>query len=62
MSTHKHLEKICAAVLAAVLLLTLLFVNAERLGVQPASAAIGYESRLFDTSLVHHNWTPVLIQ
>ena len=54
MSTHKHLEKICAAVLAAVLLLTLLFVNAERLGVQPASAAIGYESRLFDTSLVHH--------
>ena len=54
MSTHKHLEKICAAALAAVLLLTLLFVNAERLGIQPASAAMGYESRLFDTSLVHH--------
>ena len=53
MSTHKHIDKICCAALCIVLLLTLVLVNAQSLGVQPVSAEIGYESRLFDTSKVH---------
>lgn len=35
------------------LTLTVLFMNAGRLGVQAVSAAVGYASRLFDTSAVH---------
>lgn len=54
MSTHKHIDKICCAALCIVLLLTLVLVNAQSLGVQPVSAEIGYESRLFDTSKVHN--------
>ena len=53
MSTHKHFDKICYVVLAATLILTLLFMNAEKLGVQKASALMGYEEKLFDTSTVH---------
>ncbi len=53
MSTYKHFERICLPVLAAILLLTTLFMNAEKLGVQTVSAAIGYENRLFDASSVH---------
>lgn len=34
MSTHKHIDLICVAVLLLTLLLTLLFINGERLGVQ----------------------------
>lgn len=53
MSTHKSMDKICCLVLAATLVLTLLFMNAEALGVQKVSASMGYETRLFDTSKVH---------
>lgn len=53
MSTHRHFDKICYVVLAATLLLTALFVNLERFGVQAASRVMGYEGRLFDTSRVH---------
>ncbi len=53
MSTSKHFDKICCAILAAVILLTALFFNAKRLGVQAVSAAVGYTSRLFNTSTVH---------
>lgn len=53
MSTHKSIERICCAVLVIVLLATLLFCNAERLGIQRASTVMGYETRLFDTSRVH---------
>ncbi len=53
MSTHKHFDKICCAVLAVSLLLTILFMNAESFGVQKASAVMGYESKLFNTSIVH---------
>lgn len=53
MSTNKHFDKICCAILAAVILLTALFFNAKRLGVQAVSAAVGYASRLFNTSTVH---------
>ena len=53
MSTHKHLDRICAAALAAALLLTLLFLGGESLGIRSAERVMGYETRLFDTSLVH---------
>lgn len=53
MSTHKHIDKICCIVLALALVLTVLFVNAESLGVQKTSTVMGYESTLFDTSKVH---------
>lgn len=53
MSTHKHIDRICAAAMALALLITLLFMNGEALGLQPASRAMGYEARLFDRSRVH---------
>lgn len=53
MSTHKHIDKICCVGLALTLILSVLFVNAEHLGVQKASAVMGYEKMLFDTSKVH---------
>lgn len=53
MSTHKHIDKICCGVLVLVLLLTVAFVNGQKLGVVPAAAQTGYASRLFDDSKVH---------
>lgn len=53
MSAHKTIDKIGCVVLAVTLVLTILFMNAENLGIQAVSAAMGYESRLFDTSKVH---------
>ena len=53
MSTSKHIDKICCAVLAAALALTVLFMNAGNLGVQTVNATVGYASRLFNTSTVH---------
>ena len=53
MSTHKQIERICCGVLVLVLLLTIVFMNAGKLGVQAVSRALGYESKLFDTSIVH---------
>ena len=53
MSTHKHIDRICAIAGGACLLITALFMNGEALGIQPASKAMGYESKLFDTARVH---------
>lgn len=53
MSTHRHIDKICCAVLIAVLLLTAVIYNAEALGVESVVSAMGYEAKLFDTSAVH---------
>lgn len=53
MSTHKYFNKICCVILALTLVLTILFMNAERFGIYKAYAAPGYETRLFDTSKVH---------
>ncbi|MFQ9509993.1 MAG: CotH kinase family protein [Lachnospiraceae bacterium] len=53
MSTHKHVDKICCTALAFVLILTGLFVNAEKLGVQAAETSVAYETKLFDSSSVH---------
>lgn len=53
MSTNKHIDRICCVVLAVTLLLTVLFFNGKSLGITEVSAAVGYESKLFDTSTVH---------
>lgn len=53
MSTHKHLDRLCTAVLAFCLLLTIAFMNGERLGLRSAASVMGYETRLFDTERVH---------
>ena len=53
MSTHKHIDRLCAAVLACTLVLALLFLNGEALGVQAAAGAAGDEDRLFDAGRVH---------
>ncbi|MCM1173432.1 MAG: CotH kinase family protein [Blautia sp.] len=53
MSANKHIDKICCAALALALFITFLLSNAQTLGVQAVSAALGYEARLFNTSAVH---------
>ena len=53
MSTHKHFDKICCVVLALTLIITVLFINGEKLGIQKASSVMEYETTLFDTSKVH---------
>ena len=53
MLKHKHIDKICIAVMALALVATVLFMNGESLGLTPASAAPGYETRLFDKTRVH---------
>ena len=53
MSTHKSIELICCVAFGLALLLTLVFFQADRLGIQATTKEMGYESRLFDTSTVH---------
>ena len=53
MVTSKHINKICIAVIAVMVIVTILFMNAGSLGVQAGSKGIGYENRLFDRSRVH---------
>jgi len=53
MSTHKQIDRICCGVLLLVLLLTIVFMNAGKFGVQAISRTMGYETRLFDTTTVH---------
>ena len=53
MSTHKQSDKICCVAIALTLILSVLFMNAEHFGVKKASAVMGYEKTLLDTSKVH---------
>lgn len=53
MISHKHIDKICLLILAAAILLTVLFTQGESLGIRPAFSSPGYASRLFDDSRVH---------
>ena len=53
MSTSKHIDKICIAVIVINLILTLLFINGEKLGLTITGKIAGYEKRLFDTGSVH---------
>ena len=53
MSTHKNIDRICVVIIVLCLLLTILFMNAQAMGLRPASRSMGYEDTLFDTSRVH---------
>lgn len=57
MSTHKHFDKICCVILILTLIVTGLFMNAEKFGIHKASSAsssiMEYENKLFDNSSVH---------
>lgn len=66
MSTHKQIDKICCGVMLFTLIVTVVFINGERLGIMPVMAQTGYASRLFDDSRVHsidivmENWDSFL--
>ena len=53
MSTHKYIDRICCAAIALALILTVVLMNGSALGIQASDTALGYEDRLFDTSVVH---------
>ena len=53
MSTSRHINKICIAVVAVMLVVTLLFLCGSALGVTAVAKTMKYESTLFDTSYVH---------
>ena len=53
MSTDKHIDKICCIILIFTILITVVFCNAESLGVNKLPISMGYEKKLFDTSKVH---------
>lgn len=53
MSTHKHFDKICCVIVALTLVITVAFINGEKLGIKKMSSVMGYESKIFDTSRVH---------
>ncbi len=53
MSTHKWFDKICCVVFAFVIAITVIFMNAESLGIQKSETVMGYENRLFSTDKVH---------
>lgn len=53
MSAHKQIDRICMAIVAVMLVITLIFCNGSLLGMETTAHAIGYENRIFDTSKVH---------
>ena len=53
MAAGKHIDRICIAIVAATVILTVFFMNGAAFGVQSVERSMGYEERLFDTSKVH---------
>ena len=53
MSTSKHIDKICIAVIAVMLILTILFLCGGALGLTAVARTVKYEKTLFDNSYVH---------
>ena len=53
MLKQKWIDGLCAGVMALAVVITVLFMNGEKLGLQAASSTPGYETRLFDKSRVH---------
>ena len=54
MSASKHIDRICAVIIIAAVLVTVLFMNGSALGiVADDSVSFGYEDTLFDDSYVH---------
>ncbi len=55
MSTHKHIDVICVVVTAVTLLLTVLFMNGERLGIKPVVTEES-SSDMFSAADLDGNW------
>ena len=54
MSTNKHIDRICCIAIALVIVLTIVFCNAGKFGVETVTGTnFAYEDKLFDTSRVH---------
>lgn len=53
MLKNKHIDKLVIFVVAFTLILTVVFMNGEKFGMQTVSSNPGYENRLFDKSYVH---------
>lgn len=53
MAAHKHIDRLCAVVIALCLLFTVLFMNGEALGLSVAAQTMGYEDTIFSTAKVH---------
>lgn len=53
MSTHRYIDRLCAAAAVFALLLTMLLSHAGTTGVRAAGRTMGYEDRLFTTDRVH---------
>ena len=53
LAAGKHIDRICIAIVAAMVILTVFFMNGAAFGVQSVERSMGYEERLFDTSKVH---------
>ena len=53
MSGSKHFDKIAWAVIALVLVVTILFMNGGAFGLEVMARTMGYENRLFDNTRVH---------
>ncbi len=53
MIKSKWIDRICCITLAAILVLTVLFMHGGELGLTAAARPLGYENRLFDQSKVH---------
>ncbi|MBR5982052.1 MAG: CotH kinase family protein, partial [Firmicutes bacterium] len=53
MSTSRHINKICAAGIALMLVLTLLFMCGGKLGITASVKTVKYANTIFDNSYVH---------
>ena len=53
MSTSKYIDRICVIAVVVALLISVLFLNGAALGIQVQAKTMGYEDRLFDTTMVH---------
>ena len=53
MSTHKAIDRICIFAVVLCMVLSLVLMNGEAIGIKSVSRTMGYETTLFDTSLVH---------
>lgn len=53
MRVHKSFDRLCCIILACILTASIFLVSCGGTGQEAAAQAIGYESRLFDTSTVH---------
>ncbi len=53
MSTSKYFDRIAIVVTALTLVVTILFMNGAKFGIEATAHTLGYEERLFDNSKVH---------